>query len=54
MTQSTLSAAIQDLESQLGVIIFERSKDGLNTTPSGEKLLAQARKYLVKLRISSA
>ena len=31
VTQSTLSAAIQDLESQLGVIIFERSKkDGLD------------------------
>ena len=46
VTQSTLSAAIQDLESQLGVIIFERSKKTVLITPSGEKLLAQARKIL--------
>ena len=46
MTQSTLSAAIQDLESQLGVIIFERSKKTVLITPSGEKLLEQARKIL--------
>ena len=39
VTQSTLSAAIQDLESQLGVIIFERSKKSVLITPSGEKLL---------------
>ena len=46
VTQSTLSAAIQDLESQLGVIIFERSKKSVLITPSGEKLLDQARKIL--------
>ena len=46
MTQSTLSAAIQDLESQLGVIIFERSKKTVLITPSGEKLLKQAGKIL--------
>ena len=46
VTQSTLSAAIQDLESQLGVIIFERSKKSVLITPSGEKLLDQARKLL--------
>ena len=46
VTQSTLSAAIQDLESQLGVIIFERSKKTVLITPSGEKLLKQARKIL--------
>ena len=46
VTQSTLSAAIQDLESQLGVIIFERSKKSVLITPSGEILLDQARKIL--------
>ena len=46
VTQSTLSAAIQDLESQLGVVIFERSKRSVLITPSGEKLLDQARKIL--------
>ena len=43
VTQSTLSAAIQELESQLGVVIFERSKKNVLITPLGEKLLHQAR-----------
>jgi LysR family hydrogen peroxide-inducible transcriptional activator len=46
VTQSTLSAAIQDLESQLGVVIFERSKKSVLITPLGESLLAQARVIL--------
>ena len=43
VTQSTLSAAIQELESQLGVKIFERNKKTVLITSLGEKLLAQAR-----------
>ncbi len=43
VTQSTLSAAIQELESQLGVKIFERNKKAVLITALGEKLLAQAR-----------
>lgn len=43
VTQSTLSAAIQELESQLGVKIFERNKKTVLITPLGEKLLGQAR-----------
>lgn len=43
VTQSTLSAAIQELESQLGVVIFERSKKNVLITPLGERLLVQAR-----------
>lgn len=43
VTQSTLSAAIQELESQLGVVIFERSKKNVLITPLGERLLHQAR-----------
>jgi|TARA_B100000959_G_scaffold287225_1_gene370254 LysR family hydrogen peroxide-inducible transcriptional activator len=46
VTQSTLSAAIQDLESQLGVIIFERTKKSVLITPLGERLLHQARLVL--------
>ncbi len=46
VTQSTLSAAIQDLESQLGVVIFERSKKNVLITPLGESLLSQARVIL--------
>ncbi|MEQ8409025.1 MAG: hydrogen peroxide-inducible genes activator [Gammaproteobacteria bacterium] len=43
VTQSTLSAAIQELESQLGIIIFERNKKSVLITPLGERLLHQAR-----------
>lgn len=43
VTQSTLSAAIAELESQLGVVIFERSKKSVLITPLGERLLQQAR-----------
>ncbi len=43
VTQSTLSAAIQELESQLGIVIFERNKKSVLITPLGEKLLHQAR-----------
>ncbi len=46
VTQSTLSAAIQELESQLGVMIFERNKKSVLITPLGEKLLIQARRIL--------
>ena len=46
VTQSTLSAAIQELESQLGVVIFERNKKQVWITPVGERLLYQARVIL--------
>lgn len=46
VTQSTLSAAIQELESQMGVVIFERSKKTVLITPLGERLLKQARLIL--------
>lgn len=46
VTQSTLSAGIAELESQLGVIIFERNKKQVLITPVGEKLLQQARGLL--------
>ena len=46
VTQSTLSVAIQDLESKLGVVVFERNKKTVLITPLGEKLLHQARGIL--------
>jgi|TARA_B110000263_G_C15193632_1_gene457250 LysR family hydrogen peroxide-inducible transcriptional activator len=46
VTQSTLSAAIQELESQLGATIFERNKKTVLITPLGERLLNQARVIL--------
>jgi LysR family hydrogen peroxide-inducible transcriptional activator len=46
VTQSTLSASIQDLESQLEAVIFERNKKSVLITPLGERLLHQARVVL--------
>ncbi len=46
VTQSTLSASIQDLESQLEAVIFERNKKSVLITPLGERLLHQARVIL--------
>jgi len=46
VTQSTLSAGIQELESQLGVTIFERNKKNVLITPVGEQVLKQTRLLL--------
>ena len=46
VTQSTLSAAIAELESQLDIKVFERNKKAVLITPLGEKLLKQARVIL--------
>ncbi len=46
VTQSTLSAGIQELESQLGITIFERNKKNVLVTPVGEQVLRQARLLL--------
>ncbi|MEX0619106.1 MAG: LysR substrate-binding domain-containing protein [Pseudohongiellaceae bacterium] len=46
VTQSTLSAGIQELESQLGAVVFERTRKQVLITPLGEKLLSQARVVL--------
>lgn len=46
ITQSTLSAAIADLEEHLGVVVFERNKKTVLITPVGERLLDQARRIL--------
>ena len=46
VTQSTLSAGIQELENQLGVQLFERSKRKVLTTPLGLQLYDKAMKLL--------
>lgn len=43
VAQPTLSMQLQKLEDELGVIIFDRSKNPILPTLEGEKLLAQAR-----------
>lgn len=46
VTQSTLSAGIQELENLLGITLFERSKRHVMPTPEGEELAIRARRVL--------
>lgn len=42
VTQSTLSATISKLEQEIDVVIFDRSKHPIETTPMGERIIRQA------------
>ena len=46
VSQPTLSGGVKKREDELGVMIFERSKSAVRTTPVGEGLVAQAQKVL--------
>ena len=46
MSQPSLSAAVKNLEDELGVLIFERGKGEVLVTPIGEEVVAQARRAL--------
>lgn len=46
VSQPALSLAIQKLEEELGVQIFERSRTSVNMTPTGELIVAQAQRAL--------
>ncbi|WNJ90838.1 LysR family transcriptional regulator [Bosea sp. 685] len=45
-TQSAISVRIQDLESQVGHRLLERSRRGVTPTDAGERLIAHARRLL--------
>ena len=47
VTQPTLSMQIQKLEDELGVILFDRTKKPIKTTPVGEAIIDQARQNLI-------
>ncbi len=49
VTQPTLSMMIQKLEDELGVKIFDRSKQPVVPTPTGELMIEQARKILLEV-----
>ena len=52
-SQSTVSAAIQDLESQLGIDLLVRRPGGVAVpTPAGRRLLAEARSLLGHAAVS--
>ncbi|MBU3068616.1 hydrogen peroxide-inducible genes activator [Aestuariicella sp. G3-2] len=46
VSQPTLSIAVKKLEDELGVALFERSKSRVQSTPLGEKIIAQAQRVL--------
>ncbi|MGW3178853.1 LysR family transcriptional regulator [Kitasatospora sp. NPDC001119] len=59
MTQPPLSRAIQQLEAEVGALLFDRSPAGVSLTPVGTVLLDEARALLdhadrVRARVSSA
>ncbi len=49
VTQSTLSAGIQELESILGITVIERTKRRVAVTPLGQELVARARRVLAEV-----
>lgn len=46
VSQPTLSIAVKKLEDELGVPLFERSKNALQLTPVGERIVRQAQRVL--------
>ena len=46
VSQPSLSAAVKNLEDELGVQIFERAKSEVLLTPVGEEIVSQARRAL--------
>lgn len=50
VTQATLSMMVKKLEEELGVRIFDRSRQPVKTTLIGEKIISQAKKILAESR----
>lgn len=48
VTQPTLSMTIKKLEDELGIAIFERTRNGLVPTEQGEQIILRARKLLAE------
>ncbi|WP_163831160.1 hydrogen peroxide-inducible genes activator [Spartinivicinus ruber] len=46
VSQPTLSVGVKKLEDELGVAIFERTKNAVHVTPLGQKIIEQAQKVL--------
>ena len=46
ISQPALSVAIQKLEEELGIQLFERAKSEVTVTPAGERIVEQAQKVL--------
>ncbi len=46
VAQPNLSRAVKELESQLGIAIFDRTRKGMTLTPEGERLLTEGEHVL--------
>ena len=46
IAQPSLTSAIRELENEYGIVIFKRSKKGIEVTPEGEEFLGYARQVL--------
>ena len=49
MAQPNISRAIKELESDLGIAIFDRSAKGMNLTPEGKEFINRAKSILAQL-----
>lgn len=54
VSQPSMSMAIRNLETSLGVLLFERSKSGISPTAMGEQLIAQAGRVLAEAEAITA
>jgi LysR family hydrogen peroxide-inducible transcriptional activator len=48
VSQPSLSAQVAEIESALGIALFERDRRGVVVTPAGQELVARARRMLVE------
>ncbi len=46
VSQPTLSVGVKKLEDELGVALFERTRNAVRVTPMGEQIISQAQKVL--------
>lgn len=51
ITQPALSSSIRDLENELGMLLFERTKNGIILTNEGEAFLADIKKVISQFEI---
>jgi DNA-binding transcriptional LysR family regulator len=51
LSQSTVSHAIADLETELGILLFKRGRHGATPTPAGEQIVEYARQVLQLLEL---
>lgn len=51
IAQPSLSQAVRELESEIGIIIFNRSNRGVRVTPAGEEFLGYARQVVEQYRL---